>query len=163
MEIKNDPLVDRLHGIFGDKVFPKKNEYGLKNNIEEDKAQMSLLPLDLLAELLEPAYREGLVKYERESWRKGFKASVMMDAALRHISAFYFWKEDYDPETLDKYGISKPHLGAAIFCLISMYNSVHNHVGLDDRPVSILKEEREDLDNFDKMDKVINININNEK
>lgn len=40
-----------------------------------------------------------------------------------------------------------------------MYNSVHNHVGLDDRPESISKEEREHrrkLGNFEGMDKIMN-------
>ncbi len=104
-----------------------------KNNLSEDKPQPSLIPLDLLIEVLEPAYREGLLKYSRESWRKGFKTSVMHDAALRHMVAFFHKKEDYDPQTLEEHGIKKHHIGAAIFCLISMFNSMENFPDLDDR------------------------------
>lgn len=112
-----------------------KVECAPKNNIEENKPQMSLIPLDLLTELLEPAYREGLLKYERESWRKGFKVSVMMDAVLRHLSKFYYDKEDYDEETFNKYDILKHHLGAAIFGIIVMYNSIEKiDQRFDDRP-----------------------------
>ena len=110
-------------------------EYGLKNNIEEGKPQMSLLPLDLLTELLVPAYSEGLLKYERESWRKGFKVSTMMDSTLRHLSAFYYDREDYDHETEEKYNIQKHHLGSVIFCCIAMYNSLEiEREEFDDRP-----------------------------
>ena len=109
-------------------------EYAPKNNIEEGKPQMSLIPLDLLSELLCPCYEEGLLKYERESWRKGFKISVMMDAALRHLSKFYYEREDYDKETEEKYNIQKHHLSAVIFCCISMYNSLEiNKELFDDR------------------------------
>lgn len=61
-----------------------------KNNPQEAKARASLLPMDLLMEYLVPAYEEGIQKYERESWRKGFATSTMIDAALRHIEAFYW-------------------------------------------------------------------------
>jgi len=111
-----------------------QKEYAPKNNIEENKAQISLLPLDLLSEMLVPAYMEGLKKYQRESWRKGFKASTMMDACMRHLTAFYYEHEDYDSETFKTYGIRKHHLGAALFCIISLYNSVRNDTTLDDRP-----------------------------
>lgn len=100
-----------------------------KNNLKENKPQMSLIPLDLLKELLCPAYQEGVQKYIRESWREGFKTSVMMDACLRHLTKFYYEREDYDPEYPQKH-----HLGAAIFCLISMYNSMKNYPEMDDRP-----------------------------
>lgn len=129
-----------------------------KNHVQEDKPQMSLLPLDLLTELLEPAYREGLLKYERESWRRGFKTSIMMDAALRHLSKFYYERENYDAETEEKYKIKKHHLGASIFCLVSMYNSIHNHVGFDDRPELLSEEEREyrrKLSDFSGMEKIV--------
>lgn len=100
-----------------------------KNNIEEDKLQMSLLPLDILGEMLCPVYMEGLEKYYRESWRGGFKLTVMQDAAMRHLTEFFYKREDYDPEYP-----SKHHLAACIFCLISMYNSWKNYPELDDRP-----------------------------
>ncbi len=107
-----------------------------KNNESESKLQMSLIPLDVLAEMLCPAYQEGIDKYYRESWRKGFRTSVMMDACLRHLTAFYFQGEDFDPEYQTKH-----HLGAAVFCLISMYFSVQNFPELDDRNAAIKKKK----------------------
>lgn len=107
-----------------------------KNNEQEDKHDMSELPLDLLAELLCPAYKEGTVfKYYRNSWRLGFKLSVQMSALLRHISAFYYYREDYDQDTLKHFNHKKHHIGAAIFCLICMYNSLQiDPERFDDRP-----------------------------
>ncbi len=84
---------------------------------------MSLLPLDVLTELLVPAYEEGLQKYYRDSWRKGFDINVLMDATLRHLTSFFYDKENYDKDTFKKYGIKKSHLGAAIFNIICMYDS----------------------------------------
>ena len=104
-----------------------------KNHIVENKPQMSLIPDDLLRDFLEPAYREGLLKYYRESWREGFPLSVMMDAAKRHLTAFFHDGEDFDNETLIKYGIMKHHLGAALFCILCMCDTVLNHPEMDDR------------------------------
>ena len=117
-----------------------------KDNEKEGKPQPSLLPMDILIELVEPAYHEGLQKYFRESWRIGFKFSDMKDALDRHITAFYFYGEDYDEETLTKFNIKKHHLGAAIFCILSMYNSLKvNPDELDDRPFRLLEKVKEKL------------------
>lgn len=101
-----------------------------KNNVKENKHKMSSLPLDILADMLCPAYEEGDEKYYRESWREGFDLSVMMDAAQRHLEKFFFEREDYDPEYPKKH-----HLGAVLFCVISMYNSWKNYEEFDDRPL----------------------------
>ncbi len=104
-----------------------------KNHILEAKPAMAELPLDLLTDLLCPAYAEGCLKYERGSWRRGFKMSIMMSACLRHLTKFFYHNETYDLETLTTYGIKKHHLGAAIFCIISIYNDFKHHPANDDR------------------------------
>lgn len=104
-----------------------------KNTAQEGKPKMSLIPMDILAHFLCPAYEEGLLKYWRESWRAGFPTSEMADAALRHLSAYKDKKEDYDPETFEKYGIKKHHLGAVLFCVLCMCDTFLNHPELDDR------------------------------
>jgi hypothetical protein len=104
-----------------------------KNIEQEDKPKMSAIPLDLLRDFLLPAYKEGWVKYYRESWRKGFKISDMMDAHERHMTQFFHELEDYDQETWKKYGIKKHHLGAMLFCIICMCDTIKNHPELDDR------------------------------
>ena len=103
-----------------------------KNNLIEQKPQGSLLPMDILLEFLCPAYEEGLIKYSRESWRDGFPTSIMIDAALRHISKFFYEGEDFDPDA-KKIGVKKHHLAGAIFALLSILHTLKNHSSLDDR------------------------------
>lgn len=111
-----------------------------KNNNTEDKAQISLIPLDLIIPMLEPAYHEGIIKYDRESWRLGFNSTVMYDALMRHLTAWFFELKSFDPEAKEKFGIDKHHLGAAMFCLINLYNTEMSFSDLDDRPLKILAE-----------------------
>ena len=111
-----------------------------KNNVSEDKLQVNLIPLDLIIPLLEPAYREGIIKYQPESWRAGFNSSVMYAALMRHLNAFFFDLESYDPETKEKFNIDKHHLGAAMFCLINLYVTDISFPDLDDRPLKILEK-----------------------
>lgn len=118
----------------GNKMSDQTVKTAPKNNIQEGKLRMHFLPLDLLAEILCPAYEEGVLKYREESWREGFKTSVIADAALRHISAFVNKGEDYDAEAFDKFGIKKTHIGGAIFSLICMYQTMRDYPQLDDRP-----------------------------
>jgi len=121
-----------------------------KNNSLENKSQVSLIPLDLIIPLLEPAYREGIIKYQRESWRLGFNSTIMYDALMRHLTAWFFKLESNDPEAKEKYNIEKHHLGAAIFCLINLYNTEKNFHDLDDRPLNLLEKLKKNIINKDK-------------
>ena len=115
----------------------QKNDSAPKS--DEHKPDLSLIPYDLINEMLIPAYEEGLQEYYRDSWRLGFKVSRMVAALLRHLFAFVFKHEDYDPVAYKKYRIKKHHLGAVIFCAISIYNSLKiDPERFDDR---ILKNE----------------------
>jgi hypothetical protein len=118
-----------------------------KNNNIENKAQISLIPLDLIIPMIEPAYREGIIKYQRESWRLGFNSTVMYDALMRHLTAWFFKLESFDPETKEKYGIEKHHLGAAMFCLINLYATEMNFPELDDRPLKLLEKYKNEITN----------------
>lgn len=104
-----------------------------KASRSEKKTRISVLPLDLLAEFVAPAYEEGIDKYERESWRKGFLVSEMVDACFRHIVAFFWDGEDLDPEP-SALKHKKHHLGAAVFCLLSILWTLKTRPELDDRP-----------------------------
>lgn len=84
-------------------------------------------------EFLPPAYEEGLIKYERESWRRGFKVSKMFEAATRHLIAFQYYGENLDPEAIEKFGIEKHHLAGAIFSLLSILHTMKYRPELDDR------------------------------
>jgi hypothetical protein len=98
------------------------------------KTDLSTIPLDLIDELLEPTYAEGVIKYKKDSWKEGFPVSVLYSALRRHLNQFYFEGEDYDKETFDQYKIKKHHLGAVIFCCLSIYNSLKINDDYDDRP-----------------------------
>ncbi len=111
-----------------------------KNNNTEDKAQISLIPLDLIIPMLEPAYREGIIKYQRESWRAGFQSTVMYNALMRHLKAFFFDLESYDPESKEKFNIDKHHLGAVIFCAVNLYATDISFPSLDDRPKKVFNK-----------------------
>lgn len=100
-----------------------------KNATQEGKARMSLIPKDILREFVVPAYEEGILKYERDSWRRGFKVSEMMDACERHMEAFFEQCEDMDPDAV----VPKHHLGGAIFSLLSALHTLKYHPELDDR------------------------------
>lgn len=90
---------------------------------------MSLLPMDMLEKYLVPAYEEGIAKYYRESWRKGFYVSDMVDAAQRHITDFFWKREDIDPDS----PTCKHHLAGAIFSLITILHTLETRPELDDR------------------------------
>ena len=104
-----------------------------KNIEQEAKPKMSMIPFDLLRDFLIPAYEEGVIKYYRESWRKGFKISDMFDSLQRHSTQFFHNLEDDDKEALERFNIKKHHLGAMLFAVLCMCDTITNHPELDDR------------------------------
>lgn len=103
-----------------------------------NNAQMTDLPFDVFLKYQTKAYDEGVVKYMRESWRKGFPVSIMIDAALRHIIEFFWQKKDEDVFVyLDDNGeeqkVVKHHLTGAIFCLTCILQTIETRPELDDR------------------------------
>lgn len=86
-------------------------------------------PTMLSQEMLELVSRVrmfGAKKYSRNNWKKGFKITRSLAAAMRHIISFMNG-EDNDPES----GLS--HLGHAICGLEhAIYDSIH-HKENDDR------------------------------
>jgi len=102
-----------------------------KNTANEKKLNLDLIPWDLLAQYLTPAYMEGLIKYYKESWKEGFTTSEMFAGTMRHLIA-YRSGEDFDPAAAEL-GIEKHHLGGALFCILCMLDTFTNHKELDDR------------------------------
>lgn len=70
----------------------------------------------------------GSKKYSRDNWRKGFKYTRSIAAAMRHIMAFKEG-EDLDPES------GLPHIAHAVCCLEHLLNDYLNHPENDDRKV----------------------------
>ncbi len=100
--------------------------------------------------ILEPAYREGILKYQRESWRLGFKSTLMYDALMRHLTAWFFGLESYDLESKEKFNINKHHLGGAMFSMINLYATEMKFPELDDRPLKILENYKNELKRISK-------------
>lgn len=112
---------------------PPINGRAPKDAGKDGKPRPSLIPMDILIEFVLPAYEEGLLKYEKESWRRGFIISELMDAAERHITSFLYKGEDYDKESAETFNMQKHHLAGAIFSLLSALHTLKYHPELDDR------------------------------
>lgn len=111
-----------------------------KNNSKEGKNRPTIAPLDLVLKYDCAAYEEGIRKYYRESWRKGFKVSDMVDSCIRHIISFYYYGEDYDKDA----SVKVHNLAAARFCLASILNTLDTKPELDDRFFPAKKENKTD-------------------
>lgn len=98
-------------------------EGGIKN--DEGKPPMSLVSQELMVGLAK-VRQFGAMKYEVHNWRKGFKFSRSIDAALRHIHAFNAG-EDYDQES------KLTHIVHAIASLEHLLNDFCYHSENDDR------------------------------
>jgi hypothetical protein len=92
---------------------------------DQGKPPMSLISTELMTALAQ-VRAFGAIKYAPHNWRKGFKYSRSIDAAMRHIVAFN-GGEDLDPES----GLS--HVIHAIACLEHLLNDTIHHQGNDDR------------------------------
>ena len=89
------------------------------------KPPMSLLSTTALVEIAN-VLEFGKNKYAAHNWRKGFHWSRLIDAAMRHLTAFNAG-EDKDPES----GLSHlAHLGCCVMFLLEFEKT---HPKLDDR------------------------------
>lgn len=101
----------------------ENNGHGKK--FDAGKPMLSLVPARPLIEVAR-VLTYGASKYDRHNWRKGMAWSRLLDASLRHITAFNDG-EDVDPET----GIC--HLAHAICGLMFVLEYTQTHPVLDDR------------------------------
>lgn len=92
---------------------------------DQDKPDLSQITYELV-ELVARVRMFGAKKYARNNWKKGFKISRSIAAALRHIFMF-MGGEDNDQES----GLS--HLGHAICCLEHAIWDLKYHPQNDDR------------------------------
>jgi hypothetical protein len=96
---------------------------GLK--YDEGKPDLSYISYEFLKEMA--LVREfGAKKYERDNWKKGFKITRSLAAALRHIYMFLAG------ETFDKES-GRLHLAHAACCLEHAIYDLHYHPENDDR------------------------------
>lgn len=92
-----------------------KQDKSTKNTNPKDILGSDKLPLHLWPTTATAtgslALLDGMLKYGRSNWRvAGVRASIYIDAAIRHIYK-YLEGEDFDPDS----GV--PHLGHALACL----------------------------------------------
>lgn len=91
------------------------------------------LPLHLVPETMTAvaslAFLDGALKYGRANWRiAGVRASIYIDAARRHLTA-WFEGEDFDPDS----GVH--HLGHALACIGIVIDAGYAGKLVDDRQV----------------------------
>lgn len=93
-----------------------------------DKVRPELLPVGPMLAIAE-VLTFGAKKYADHNWRKGFKWTRLIGAAMRHLFA-YARGENKDPET----GLSHlAHLGC---CVVFLLEHEQRGLGEDDRYVS---------------------------
>ncbi len=99
-----------------------------KDAVGIEKTPFSTVPFPVIAEL-GVALLEGALKYGRHNYRSiGVRASVYVDATLRHVGSF--WEgEDIDPDS----GLS--HITKAIASLVVLRDAMIRDKMVDDRPV----------------------------
>lgn len=93
---------------------------------DQSKPPLAMLPTKALVKIAR-VLEFGAAKYGRDNWRGGMDWTRMLDASLRHITA-YMEGEDCDPET----GLS--HIAHAACCLLFLLDYEDTHREKDDRP-----------------------------
>lgn len=108
-------------------TFGPLKETNPKDAIGVRKAPLSVVPLNVLAEI-GVGMLEGAVKYGRHNYRPaGVRASVYFDAVMRHL--FAYWEgQTLDPDT----GLS--HLTKAMTALVVWRDAQLQGKEQDDRP-----------------------------
>jgi hypothetical protein len=119
-----------------------------KNNVRDNKIDLSLVPFAVVGEEMAQAYLEGVKKYTRESWRAGFAFSDMVAAIHRHLNGFWEKGEDYDPEAVE-IGVYKTHIAGIMFsCTCLLYMLREGMTEFDNRPLKANEELAYDLNNL---------------
>lgn len=91
------------------------------------KPQLSLNPPEALAAMAQ-AFEYGARKYARNNYKKGMAWTRLIDAALRHITAFAHG-EDIDSES------GNGHIAHALACLAMLeYCRIHHNTKDDRNP-----------------------------
>lgn len=103
--------------------FNMKSIEGTKH--DQDKPRVELLSRVALEEISK-VMAFGANKYQEHNWRKGFKWTRLLGAAIRHVLA-YLDGEDKDPES----GLS--HLAHAGCCIMFLLEHEIKNLGEDDR------------------------------
>jgi hypothetical protein len=95
---------------------------------EEKPFAFELVPWDVL---LEDAYVYylGKQKYDCRNWERGYAYSLSFAALVRHLIAWWQYRQSRDPET------GAHHLACVRFHAASLMRFEQDHPELDDRPI----------------------------
>lgn len=99
---------------------------------DQGKAPMSLIPRIALVREAE-AFEVGMRKYSRHNFCKGMEASRIIDALLRHATA-WFEGEEFDTD-------GQHHLGSVRACAAMILRTQELGTLIDDRYTPPAKEE----------------------
>ncbi len=126
-----DPVLGHMNKTFDfvERAMGDPKDTNPKISVGVAKVPLSTVPAQVMAEV-GLAMLEGALKYGRHNYRvAGVRASVYIDAAMRHILAW--WEgQDVDPDS----GLS--HITKAIASLSVLRDAQINGVCSDDRPPS---------------------------
>ena len=100
------------------------------SKLDAGKLPWALMPWDALEGAVK-VLAFGASKYGDRQWEGGMAWSRCYSALQRHMTAWWQYSEDGDPET----GFS--HLGHAMCCLLFLAAYEQRGVGLDDRPSAL--------------------------
>lgn len=95
----------------------------------EGKLRWTLLDTTVFADVVR-VLEYGAEKYGIDNWKKGFKWSTIINSTIRHLNAFWFKKEDNDPET------NLSHMAHVACNVYFMLWHIANKKELDDRTES---------------------------
>jgi Domain of unknown function (DUF5664) len=115
-----------------------------KDAVGTKKSPMSVVPMGVMMEV-GVGMLEGARKYGRHNYRvSGVRASVYVDATMRHLMKFWDFGIDIDPDS----GLSE--ITKAITSLVVLRDSMMNGNWVDDRPpplpISLLEEIQKAVD-----------------
>lgn len=104
-----------------------------KDRFGKMKVPMGLVsPCAIAYEAL--AMDDGREKYGKTNWRENkVIASIYVDAAIRHLQAWYDVREEFSADTVAK-GRPVPHLGHARACIGIIIDALEGGNLIDDRP-----------------------------
>ncbi len=122
--------LQELNAVVGARVAPIPK---VATKYDQGKTDWSLLPWDAVEEIVK-VLQFGAGKYSPWNWAEkgGFKFSRLFNSSMRHVIAWFWKREDKDPET----GISHlAHLGCNVLFLLHYALNGNKFRDNDDRNV----------------------------
>jgi hypothetical protein len=109
-----------------------QHQFGTSLKFDSGKLDWSLLPWDTLEEIIK-VLQFGAGKYSPWNWAEGdgFKYNRLFNSSMRHFIAWFWRREDKDPET----GLSHiAHLGCNVLFLLHYVLNGNKFKNNDNRP-----------------------------